>query len=200
MKLLRNLLATAVLVVGLSASAQSSFDAFGGMRTLVWPAVVTGATFSNAPMDLRLFTGIVNLNFGGMTNVNSGTLTATVEVSNDLTNYTSIANVAIATQTAINYTNSYYAANSMIATNTYLLPGTLTTPTASSAGFATVYVAPAQFTNTPGAFNVLTNGTYAIGFKVDDQPRYLHIKWTTSANCTVFGSLTGKTLGGPGQP
>lgn len=199
MKFFRNILIVAAAALGISASAQSSFDSFGGMRTLTWPCVVTGATFSNAPMDLRLFTGVVNLNFGGMTNVNSGTLTAEVEVSNDLTNYTTIANVGIATQTAIKYTNTYYGGN-MIATNTYLLPGTLTTPTASTAGFATVYVQPAQLTNSPGAFNVLTNGTYSIGFKVDDQPRYLHIKWTTSANCTVFGSLTGKTLGGPGQP
>lgn len=195
---IKKLLCAVTLAIGIgAASAQTApgFDSFGGMRTVCWPAVEATAIFSNAPVDLRLFSGTVNLIIHGATNTNFGTLTGTVETSPDLTNWTGIANVAIATQTAIKYTNSFYAANSMIATNTYLLPGTITTPTASTAGFASSYLLPTPFTNTPGAINLLTNGSYSIGFSVNDQPRYLHVLWNgTATNFTVAGSLTGRQL------
>lgn len=195
MRTIRNVaLAGLMFASVLCVRAQAGFDAFGAMRTASWPPVVISALTSNAPVDLMLFVGTVNLIISGTTNANTGTLTATIETSPDLTNWTGIASVALATQTTIIYTNSYYASASMKATNTYLLPGTIVTPSVASAGFATSYLNQTPFTNSPGAINLLTNGIYSIGFKVDDQPKYLHILWNTAASCTVAASLTGRQI------
>lgn len=197
-KILSSLLILAAMASG--AYAQNGFDPYGGMRTVVLAPSqnllnsAAGAT-TNTAVDLRVFTGIAKIDFFAQTN-SAGTLTVTLQGSTDSTNWSTFANYALSTATAVNWTNTYYAAgtNNLVFTNTFLLPGTITTPTASTAGFASSYLFQAPFTNS-GAITLPGNTPVSIGVKIDDQLRYLRAIWTpggTSTNVSVGAILTAK--------
>lgn len=194
MKLKNLILAATVafaLAVTSTAHAQGyGADVFGSHRTVVMgtTGVRSGGTsgnITNNPVDIRGFEGVAKVDFIVTTNSGGGTLTATIETSPDTTNWTAIANYALATSATQISTNTYYG-SSLFATNTLLLPGVTTTPTAATAGFATPYLAPAAFTNT-GAVTVSAGGVFSIGFVIQDQPRYAHVVWTPGGTVTNYG-------------
>lgn len=173
-------------------------DVYGSYRTVVLAntGVESGAAvgiITNNPIDIRDFCGIGKIDVLVCTNAGGGTLTVTFETSPDLTNWTAIANYALSTSTSQISTNTFYG-SSLKATNTVLIPGVVTTPTAATAGFATPYIVPAAFTNS-GALTVSSAGAYSIGVNIADQPRYIHAVWTgtgTVTNYSGFAVLTAK--------
>lgn len=193
-----SLLILAVASLSLSALAQGAFDLYGVPRTIVLatPTLLTAAAASvtNASIDTHGFEGIAKVDIMSFTN-SGGALTATLETSTDNTNFSALANYSLAISTAIIYTNNGLATVTK-ATNTYLLPGSITTPTAATAGFATPYLdnTTAPFTNS-GAITVTAKGIYSIGYNVSDASRYLHIVWTptgSSSNDVVAAVFTGR--------
>lgn len=196
-KFILGLVAVGVMLATLSASAQS--DLYKAPRSIVLsaPAVLTAAaaTVTNGPIDIRGYLGIATVDITTCTNA-GGALTALVEQSYDQTNWVALSNFGlISSTTSYSYTNAQYGGTNLIATNPYLLPGTITTPTASS-GFATSYLAPVPFTNS-GAITVTAKGVYRLGFVAQDARSYLHIIWTPTGSSSndfvtaVFNGVRG---------
>lgn len=190
----------AVAMLATTASAQLGFDTFTAVRSVVLtaPQILTGATVlatTNAPIDKTPFIGR-GVVIGTMCNV-TGTNSFTFQLfsSPDQTNWTAIANYALITgATAFSYTNRYYALTTstngttyLLSTNQFLLPGTITTPNAQLAGFATPYMLELPFTNS-GAYTV-TNGTtggytFELGINLIDAGRYVEAVWTANGSAT----------------
>jgi hypothetical protein len=205
MKQIKNILAL-IATFGLAATAfgqGTSFDYFGGPRALVvqTPTNIL-ATYTNpVSVDISRFTGIARLDIFSNTNGPGSTpsATVTIETSPDQVTWTALQNYALAVQSSIKITNTYYGTN-LVSTNNFNLPGTVTTPTSSTAGWATEYLVPSAFTNT-GAVTVTAQNIYSLGFVPDDQSRYMRTRWTLAAgttNLAIGVLLTGRTHGSAG--
>lgn len=187
----------ALLAVSVPAFAQmGSFDEFAVPTRiqLAQPTLLnaSAATFTNGPIDTIGFQGNALVSITSFTNA-GGALTATLETSPDQTNWTSLANYAVSVAVSRSITNHIYGGTGLSVTQTFFLPGTPTTPTASSYGSATPYLVPSLFTNT-GPLTITTKGQYFIGYKVADANRYLHVIWTptgSSSNDTVSATFSG---------
>ncbi len=197
MKNIKNLLIVAAIVaIGFTAYGQRGLDAFAVSRSIVLatPTTLTvsaTATVTNGPIDTHGFDGIACVDLFGITNA-AGACTARLETSPDTTNWTAMTLYATATSYSLSFTNLMYGTN-VTATQTSLVPGTITTPTAATAGWATPFVAPALFTNTAATLSV-QNGFQKVGYNVADAARYLHIIWTPTGagtNVTVGALFTG---------
>ena len=186
-KILLSLAVAALAVV--SAQAQLGFDTFNTTRSYVLaaPANLTQTT-TNAAFDTLTPIGVAALDVVVCTNTGAtgGTLSLTLQTSVDSTNWVNVQNIAfINSTTALNVTNGFYGGTSLYATDYVLLPGTVTTPTASVSAWATPYLAKLPFTNS-GALTVTATGNYKLGFNVKDQQRYLRTIWTTGGTSTNF--------------
>ncbi len=176
-----------------NARAVFGFDYFATPRTLVFGGPqnfgpITAAATTNGPIDARFFDGIAKVDIVCSTNTGNtgGTMTAQIYGSNDQTNFTALSGYAVITSpTSVAYTNLFYGSPGLQATNKYLLPGTITTPVAATAGFAAPYLAPLAYTNA-GPITVTTSGIYELGFNIDDAPRYLYVVWTPGGTVTNF--------------
>lgn len=210
MKFLKNLVAFVAIVftlmlATLPAKAQSGFDVWGGTRTLVLQAPtniqyqtsVFGAT--NLGVDMKWFTGIGKIDISCGTNA-PGTAVGGIQVSADMTNWAALANYGIANPTSIPWTNRYYLGpvlgTNVFGTNYFNLPGTNTTPSAATAGFATTYMLPAPMTNTAATVTLAAgNAVTTLFANLDDQPRYWRFFVNvggTGTNVTVSATVTGK--------
>ena len=194
------ILPAAIAGLCLAASAYAQIDTFGTTRSFVLtsPTAMTQAAplLTNGPIDTHGFDGIANVDLATLTNgTGAPVLTAQLYTSPDQTNLTALANYALAVSSSITITNLMYGSTNLTCTQTALYPGTTTTPTAATAGWATPYLAPALFTNT-GAATVSTKGFYRIGYNVGDAARYLYIVWNvgsgTVSNATVSALFTGR--------
>lgn len=188
------LLAVASLSLAVTCYGQGrGYDVFGALRTIqlgtpvTLTAVANGAT--NAPIDTHGFDGVALIQILSLTNATTpGAVTAQLFTSDDTTNWTALANYAVGTATSENITNKMSGNGTVIATQTTIYPGTVTTPTASSAGWATPYLLPAQFTNS-GSVSILAKGAYTVGYNVSDAKRYLEIVYSGS-NVTAGATFT----------
>ena len=199
-KLIIAVVAAVSLVATVAVNAQT-YDLFNATRTLVLVApqnigAASGAV-TNTPVDHVRLTGRVLVNFQSITNTGTtgGTLTATLYSSPDQTNLTAIANYALATSTALSYTNYLYGSTNLIGSNTELAPGVVTTPTVWSGGFATSYLAPAPFTNT-GAITLNGKPNVQASFNIDDQFRYIYVVYTPGGTVTNF-TVAAQIIGTP---
>lgn len=194
----------------LPASAQVAIDTFSQPRTIVptgLPRILdaSAAVFTNGPIDIGGFLGTASIDVFSCTNA-GGALTLSIYTSQDQTNLTALANYAlISSATAYTYTNLYYGSTNLYATNRWLLPGTLTAATPSTAGFAGFYLdqTTVPFTNS-GAITITAKGYYKVGFRAQDAKRYMYFVWTptgSSSNDIVGLTLTGSRYGEvlPGQ-
>ena len=150
------------------------------------------------------FIGSAFIDVWAVTNNGTNTVTVTPQTSQDTTNWTSLTNYAISTTNTLTYyTNTAYSGNvtgALLATNMDVYPFTTTTPTASTAGFATPYPLPQPFTNTgyftpvlngPGA-NV-TNGMTRIGIaNVADLSHYFRLVITNSGTNEVLATFNAR--------
>lgn len=202
MKFIKNLLGVAfVAALALTASAQNGFDYIYTPRTLLItpPTVMTGATtYSNQPADVHLFVGTAKIDVAVSTNGAAGTHTFTLYGSPDLTNWTTVGSCMINSNilTTIAYTNSAGYPTKIWATNTYLMPGIVVTPTSATAGFATPYLQSYPMTNN-AVIACNQGGVFEIGFNVDDAGRYISLSHTTTgANTTntVVSFFTGRLI------
>jgi hypothetical protein len=196
------LLVAALFAVTANTEAAPGFDMFSAPRTLVLaaPTAYTGSTASNALCDIRMLTGVGKIDLFAFTNgAGTAPITATVTVSNDQTNWSTLTNASFSTPASTIYTNYYWGYNTNVsggyypvggiaATQTWNYPGVSATPSAPSAGFATPYLAPAFFTNSAAV--VLSNNIISIGFVVDDAPRYVRVQWSGAPTGTVGAILT----------
>lgn len=209
MKKMKNILIVAGLALAsVSAFAQGrGFDVFGGTRTILLdPPASHLATYSSLPVDTHGFNGISKLDLIVMTNSAitgqaAVSITAAIQQSPDQTNWTGVTySLAVAnTQYLTNYTYSAGSTNYILATNYYVLPYTITTPTSSTAGFATPYGAPVLY-NTTNALTFSAPGCQSIGFNISDAQRYLRVVWTEGATSTNYAAgaiLTGYKQTGP---
>ncbi len=197
MKNLKNSLAGMLMVLAtlaltpLETKAQG-FDYFGRPRTVVNSVnTLLGAsvnTVTNAPIDMRGYDGVIKWTIFSATNAPGGTLTVQAYTSPDLTNWTALANYATATSANVITTNGVYGTTTLLATNTYLLPGAITTATPATAGYANTYLLPPQFTNT-GAITVTAKGIYEIGYIAADANRYL--QWVIATGGTATNAALG---------
>jgi len=196
MKFNKFILGLGAMLLAASVGAQT-FDVFSATRTYVLSApknfIVSSGVVTNGPLDHVKLLGRVKVDFMAQTNTAGGTLSATVYTSPDQTNLTALANYAIiSAATTDSLTNLYYGTNGLVANNSVLLPGTMTTPTTSSA-FVTPYLASLPFTNS-GAITLIGAGNTEIGFNITDQPRYIYVVYTpggTATNITAGAILTG---------
>jgi hypothetical protein len=186
-----------ILTVGLLAVCTSAFaqlNLFQEPRTiaLVYPQVVSTATFSNTVTDIHGYEGVAKVDICTVTNAGCSASGLTIYTSPDQTNWTALANFAKAVSNSVIYTNVYYSGgtSAITATNVIMYPGTITTPTASSAGWATKYLLPAPFTNTS---LTLPSGLQTIGFVIPDQARYIQFAYTfTSGTNFVSATMTAR--------
>lgn len=182
---LKNILLCGILAMSaaFNCAAQSGFNYFEEPRTiaLTWPTNLTTTT-SNLVIDIHGFEGIGTVDMMALSNTTGVTITALLSTSPDRTNWTAVT-YALATSNNVIYTNLYYGSGTPLATNQLLRAGTLTTPTASSAGFASKYVLPAPYTNT-GTVSIGTLQLATVGFSVPDAGRYLQIAWTITGTST----------------
>ena len=181
-------------MISMKAEAQVGFDPYNGMRTVILddPRVIIGggnASVTNGIVqDLRQFTGVAKVDVFAKTN-GAGACTVTLYTSPDQATWTALGNISLATRTTVIQTNYYYGTNGLTATNVYNLAGAITTPTASTAGFATPYVDNSTpFTNS-GAITLNMGRITTLAFNVDDAQRYLQVTYAPS------GSLTNVVLG-----
>lgn len=200
------LAATAVVASAFLAApaAHAQFDFWGQPRTVVAVAPTTlnfnsGASpLTNGYIDLHVFTGIGKLDLIGWTNQAGGTLTATLIHSDDTTNWYTVSNYSACVYTTFKYTNNLYGTQTPVGTNNFLLPGTWTTPTVATAGFASPYVAASPFTNS-GAITFVASGNLgamSVGINCEDLRRYLAVVWTTGGtvtNCVIGADLTARS-------
>lgn len=179
----------ALFALAVPASAQSGFNPFNEGKTIVVqpPTAISGGaagSLTSSAVDMLGYEGVAQVNIFSYTNVGTGTLTATPQTSTDQATWANLANYAIASQANIIYTNRYYGTNGLTATNTFLLAGTLTSPTASTAGFATPYLADSTpFTNS-GALTIQQQRIYSIAYNVQDAPRYFRIVFAPGGAAT----------------
>ena len=202
------ILAVASLCFVFPAQAQRGFDVYAGsVRTVVLapPYLYTGGAAMNAGtngwVDCKGFDGMAKIDFASVTNVGNSTFTVTVQTSTDQTNLVTLANASYASATSIVYTNFFYSGyptNLITATDNYLLPGSIVTPSAASAGWATPYlnVSANPYTNTVSAMTITTNGVQQVGFNIGDALRYLRVIVTPGGGATngcVSAVLTAHT-------
>ena len=166
-------------------------------RTIVLaaPQTLVTANATNGPIDKIGGIGQGYIDIFSLTNASGNIETAQIYTSPDQTNLTALANYAlISSATTITVTNFLYGGtNGLTASNPVLLPGTITTPTAATAGSATPYLAPLAYTNT-GAITISAKGTYRVLMNnLQDANRYFYIVYVgsgTSTNITVGANLT----------
>lgn len=202
MKFTKWILGLSLISVLAVQTCQAQLDVFKSTRTLVvqQPVVLSGAALTNASVDLVGFFGYVKLDLCVNTNGGSGdsaaagagTLTATILSSND-TNTWTLVPYAQALATSLSYTN-YPLGTNAVFTDTFLMPGTNTYPTAATAGFATPYLASIPMTNTT-AISIKGTAVYSVGFNATDAGRYLQVAWAATndktTNAVVSAVLTG---------
>jgi hypothetical protein len=171
-----------------AVGAQAQLDTFAGARTiLALPPQVITAVVSNV-VDVHSYDGVAKIDLVSATRDAANVTTFTLAGSATRTGtYTTIATFALGVPTTVPYTNT--AAGG--ATNYLYLAGTLTTPTASTAGWASQYIVPSAFTTSGSiALTGCTNGV--LGFNIADVPRYLSITATPtmSTSNTVMAVIT----------
>lgn len=200
-KILLTLAAVAALTIPTAARAQS--DAVDSTSSLIiatpgpWATVAGVNSVTNGPVDLLGFSGRGALYLMTSTNA-GGTLTAQAYTSPDSTNWTALANyMVINSTTSRSITNSYPTGvnTNLVVTDNYLLPYSVATPTASSAGFNAPYEVYNAWTNT-GAVTVTAAGVYVVGINLTDSPRYLRVVWTGTGAATNGSTILGAFLTG----
>jgi hypothetical protein len=188
----------------LAPCAHAQFDAFADFKTIVFQiptnyatsSSATATVYSNSVIDISGFEGVAKIDITGIPNNSTNTIVPTIYTSKDQTNWTAMANYAIATLTTIKVTNYNYA-TALYGTNFFNWPGTVTTPTAATAGFANKYTLAAPFTNSGAISTLLTNTTVTIGFNTADQPRYLQMTWAMQGTNAVAATYTGRLQNPP---
>lgn len=182
----------AVIGFAVSSPAQYGFNTFSATRTIVAATPqnigADSGLVTNGPIDLLKLQGVGILNLVTVTNTGTtgGTLAALLYTSADQTNLVAVTNFALITvPTTDTITNVSYGGTNLTAANSVLLPGTITTPTASSSGFATPYLAPAPFTNS-GAITLNGNKAVQVGLPVSSLRRYLYIVYQPGGTVTNF--------------
>jgi hypothetical protein len=81
-------------------------------------------------------------------------------------------------------------------TNVWQMPGTVTTPTAATAGWATPYLVPP--TAATAAITTTGGGTWTLGINLQDCGRYLSVLWGLSGTQSVVSAtLTGRAADVP---
>jgi len=206
---MKQLLSIAIVILALfallvPAEAQPGYDMFMTPRTFVLgaPTAYAAAASTNTWLDLHMVVGMAKVDFTAYT-VGTGTITATLYGSADTTNWWSLTNYAKAIPTTTIYTNYYYPSSTNWGTNLVNMPGTSTTPTASTAGFSTVYLSPVAFTGT-GAWTLTantapngdSNASYIQTLGIDTAllPRYVRVVWGgTATNGVTAAVLTART-------
>lgn len=107
-------------------------------------------------------------------------LAVTLQNSVDATNWTTMTNVSFATNFYFPFiTNGAYGGTNLVFTNQIAVPGTLSTATPSSAGFAGTYLVPSLFTNTATITNQY-GGVLVLGVPVFDSQRYWRVNYQTT--------------------
>ena len=192
-------LTIATMCACLAAEAQGNADMFAWAKTIqLDDRTMSGggvAIVTNSPADIHGFGGIAKLDITCIP-LTTGTITTlNLQGSSDLTNWTSYTTCAAATAATVIYTNTAFG-GVITATNTENKAGTLTTPTAFTAGFATPFLNPALFTNTESALILTTNAVTTIGFNVDDQARYIRLVYSNTGAATNTAVSAVLTTGG----
>lgn len=181
------ILAVATLATCYTASAQ--YNVFEENRVINIPVLLTSTSTVSNVFDISGFQGVALVHVAGFTNIGGATLTCQLVSSPDLTNWTAVP-YAIGTANTTIITNSFYAA-ALTGTNTYILPGAVTTPTASTAGFNTSYIATPVYTNV--AATSITGAGKIFAFNTaSTSGRYLSVIFNPSGASVVTGCIVGK--------
>jgi hypothetical protein len=118
----------------------------------------------------------------------AGTLTATLEVSSNTTDWTALNNYAEGVPTILVRTN-LSSGSAVLATNLSLVPGVLTVPNAALYGYATPVLAPALFNNS-GAITMGGLNVTEIAYQVSPTLGYLHVIWTATGPLTTNAAVS----------
>jgi len=191
-----------LLAVGLAFCVPSAFaqgealDMFAAPRTMVLLDQSTTATTTNANYaDIHGFIGVAKIDCISLPDNAAGVETVTIQSSADTTNWITLPNVAFGVSNAVIVTNLYYGTTNFLATNVFNLAGTVTTPTASTSGFATPYIGSVPTFSSSAVFTNTGPVVTTIGFLPNDASRYLRFIVAKSGSGTnwAFGAvLTGR--------
>ena len=177
--------AAALFATAPAARAQLGFDSFYTTRGFVLTSggVAAGSLQTNY-IDRSALVGVGVMDIIETTNPTStGQSVWWLVTANNPTNnsWVLITNYALINGTTTYYiTNLYTGTTNMYVANNVLLPGVWTTPTASSASYATPYLAKLGFTNS-GSQSFVSNNVWRAAFPILDQQRYVGIIWSNSA-------------------
>jgi hypothetical protein len=211
MKFLKTSILAAVLAATVCVqSAYAQIDYWGQTRSLVLapPTLIasTSILVTNSPVDVKDLGGVARVDFSLYTNSACAVKALLYHSANPTNGWVALTNYASATSLAETITNYYLFAlagtnNSVgdYVTNNWNIPGTITVPTAYTAGWATPYVLPAPFTN-QNAVTLNGQTITSIGLPIDDALRYLMVVWQTSGTATnaeVSANLIARRLQGP---
>lgn len=169
--------------VSISAFAQIGFDQFAVTRTTILapPTTFSGGTSYNLGtnnwVDVRSLGGIAKLDIFARTNTGDSAFTITIQTSNDQTNITTLASVALAIPYTYNYTNRFYGGTNLTSANLFNLYGTVVTPNAAVSGWATPYInaLAAPYTNTISGTSISYNSFTTYGVSISDAPSYIRV-------------------------
>lgn len=202
MKFSQKIMLPVFAVLALAIPAQAQLDLVSSTRAIVItpPTLLTYGTpnVTNGPIDLHGYIGRAFVDLNSFTNA-GGAVTATIQTSQDTTNWTSLTNfLLISTTNLVPYTNGYYGGGStLVVSNAYLIPGTFTssTPGNSSNAFAGTWLNYTPYTN-GGAITITGKGIYRVGFSAPDiTGRYMQIYYQgtgANTNDVVSAVLTGQ--------
>jgi len=191
------------------AQGAGAGDMFAGPRFLVLDvgtvkAATTASSVIDLPIDIHGYDGIASVIITAPVEAGgdaTGTIYARLEGSPDgqvtgTTNWTILTNCAVMNTFTTNILTSLVS-GILGVTNTYMIPGTVTTPTANSAGFAGQYLSATAFTSAGVGLTNVASGIAVIGFNVSDAPRFIRLKYTVTAqtNCVSAVMIGRKNSG-----
>jgi hypothetical protein len=214
MKTLKTLALAAALFALAASPACAQFDYFGQQSTIQFVAS-TAMNFTNVGtatlsslttnvIDVHGFDGIGKIDFIVVSNkcdaALQATLTNTIQSSTYLSsNWATVTTAAYGVPTTVAYTNLIFGDTNCVASDYYILPGTITANSPAVSGWASpfnnqTYLVPAPFTNT-AVIGMSASKVYQVGLNLNDSPRYLQVISDlkgSNVTYTIQAVLTGR--------
>lgn len=141
---------------------------------------------TNNAVDVHGYQGVAQILFWATnTSGSSPKIAAWLEGSNDKTSWYTLTNVASSTKVSYPMTN-YWVSGSPGTANQIFVPGTLTTNTAATAGFAGVSLTPAAFTTTANLCTNTAGGAWQFGVPATTLPYWIRLRTQVVGDTSIF--------------
>lgn len=189
-------LTLAVALLALCCFSASAQDEFAKPRVIVLDqgtvrAATSAVTTSNLWVDIHGYSGVAMVLCSATAEAGgdaSGVCYARLEGSATGTNgWTLLSNCAVMTLST--NTIADLSRSGPGSTNVFLFPGTYAAVTSGTAGYAGTPLTPAAFTSTGVLCSNVSGTVSGLGFKIADQPRFIHVVYTVTAQTNVTSAF-----------